>query len=120
MSDLTLPKVTRNLMAARKLIENPEHWTIIAWNRDKCGIPTQVKETAYSHCSLGALYMIGVIPRYLCSSHYNKPEIVCITEAVGIKPSSLGFWNDNHAHAEVLSAWDKAIALSLTKEKATV
>lgn len=80
------------LIAARKLIENPDDWSNYGWGRGgkRCAAHAIADATG------------------LDSSWSAHPAYRKVADAMGCSP--IGTWNDNHTHAEVLAAFDKAIA----------
>jgi hypothetical protein len=93
------------LKAARKLIELPEHWTQRGFARASQGTqeidPNNPNATCW--CSTGAIAHIQDInfPRWTEDMSY----------AFSVeKDQELEDFNDTHTHAEVLAAFDEAIA----------
>jgi hypothetical protein len=84
------------LIAARKRIEKPQNWLRHSYyNKNK---------TAF--CAAGAIReedgTIGPI---------QSPALTALRQVIG-KDDLIGDFNDTHTHAEVLAAFDKAIAES--------
>ena len=91
------------LKAARAKIADAEHWTKFANARDvhdECVSPTS--QEAVSWCSLGVLVALATI------STESRSKDISFLHA-HMNPSLVKF-NDTHTHAEVLAAWDAAIA----------
>lgn len=89
------------LIAARKLIEKPEHWTQRAFATNEIGNPTiPGARTAASWCAEGAVRRVG--GDCLATYVVRDLERACGWQGV------LTF-NDSHTHAEVLAAFDRAI-----------
>lgn len=89
------------LIAARAKIDAPERWTqgVVARNAD--GHPTYISaENAVCWCIAGAITSVG------------GDDVACgvFLRATGTK--HIGKWNDDptRTHAEVLAAFDRAIA----------
>jgi hypothetical protein len=88
------------LIAARALIANSENWTKRFMARDKDGKPVRsTVPEAVCWCALGAL-------RRICGSTFGEPAEI-LNEEMGF---SITAFNDLHTHAEVLAAFDRAIA----------
>lgn len=78
------------LLAARKLIEDPQNWC--------CGQPYYPQE-----CALTAVvHAGGSLKNETPGGAY---EILCRLAGV----TSLAAWNDTHSHADVLALFDRAI-----------
>jgi hypothetical protein len=93
------------LRKARDLIEDPNRWTTGAFARDARGVPIDAcNEGARYWCALGAL-------RRYCP--FGNPEgrraHQLLEEASG---DILDSFNDTSTHAEVLTAFDRAIELA--------
>jgi len=96
------------LKAARKLIELPEHWTRGTFARDVKGnsIPWDQVSTCPiegSFCALGALWRAR-------GSDYTREDEAALRAVLQEKFRGIDNFNDTHAHAEVLAAFDEAIA----------
>lgn len=92
------------LVAARLLIEKPEHWTQGLFARDSEGYsaPSRSPE-AVCFCAMGAVMRASG----------DDPEleyegIHLLAQALG--KQGLASFNDNRCHEEVLSLFDRAIA----------
>ena len=87
--------VTALLIAARQKIENPENWC------------QKHFEDGHTFCAYGALYVVR---------HVSRNPSMDFTSAVKLLEKQMGScittFNDRHTHAEVLSAFDRAIAAS--------
>ena len=90
------------LKQARELISVPERWTQRASARSKNGDIVESNDvSAICWCSFGAIMRV-------CS--YNHPERWIAEEHLDdVAPNYIKF-NDTHTHAEVLAAFDRAIA----------
>lgn len=85
-----------NLIAARKLIENESDWCQGGFTND-----------AGARCALQAIYDAKGV--HWCDG-VRAPEYKALKEAMG--GQFPGDFNDAHTHAEVLAAFDRAIAAS--------
>jgi len=96
---MTQPTTKEVLIAARALIEKPENWCSHGWGHDN------------QRCGVRAVAIIN--GRALYPDCDEAPEIVGsiaenhLHDSVG---EYFGNFNDTHTHAEVLAAFDKAIA----------
>lgn len=97
------------LLAARKLIADPNKWTqgVLARTAAR-GRVSPESSYATCWCSLGALH------RVTSNTHVDKRVHDLLLKAVWeVEPSFKGFfyeYNDSHTHAEVLGCFDRAIA----------
>lgn len=93
------------LIAGRAVIALPEHWTHGALARDVDGnrVRTDAPD-AVRFSSLGALSRSG-------APTWNDPGWVQAARALNaaMRPGVAAF-DSNHAHVEVINAWDRAIA----------
>ena len=86
--------VKEQLIAAKALIDKPEKWCQGEFHAgDK-------------HCFAGAIFMV---------SGYNEPATDQVCNALAVAMGVVGrgdiyIWNDSHSHAEVMAAFDRAIA----------
>ncbi len=93
------------LRAARTLIATPERWTKRAYRKDAAGNMCE-PEQAVCRCAEGAL----------CDSDGTDDEwwraYDVFRDAIGL--DSIALWNDapERTHADVLAAFDRAIALA--------
>lgn len=87
------------LIAARALIDTPKKWVKSAYHREKNGL--------HSYCAAGALISVEAPGR----TAYD-----CLAEAIGYR--CVSDWNDapERTHAEVLAAFDKAIAATAPRQ----
>lgn len=95
------------LRKAKALIDTPEKWTIFAEARDKYGERVYARESfACKFCAEGAIYAAG---GYLGD---DRDEAILFRKVIG--QTSIFGWNDEdgRTHAEVMEAFDKAIALA--------
>lgn len=81
------------LIAARKIIENPDDW---------CGHAPQTRE---ENCAATAVWKTG---------HNNDAQAAAayfhLARSMGVK--NVKDFNDTHSHAEVLAAFDRAIEVA--------
>lgn len=92
------------LIAARALINNPKHWTQGEFARDKTGQSVYPDdENATCWCSLGAIDKVE--PDYMSKDAHNARSFLRTEMKLSIPE-----FNDFKSHAEVLDAWDRAIA----------
>ena len=92
------------LIAARALIEKPEHWTQEVHARDSAGNKVSPNSSkAVCFCAHGALVRV-----------FNKTYGLEEEKATAYlkKQTGTAIWtfNDSHTHEEVLNVFDKAIA----------
>lgn len=99
--------VLETLVAARKLIEDPLHWTQAQFARtiaDRQRIPwveiAKVDPAMCSFCALGACWRAR-------EKDYTYEDEAALQAVMG---DAVGEFNDTHTHAEVLAAFDAAIA----------
>lgn len=96
------------LIKARALIERPEAWTKGAAARDDGGVPVSFdSERAVCFCGIGATWKV------------QERKSMAIDESGEnllhrVAGGRFGSWNDapERTHAEVLEAFDRAIALA--------
>jgi hypothetical protein len=90
------------LKAARELISVPERWTQGGSARDRDGICVK-SASAYAvcWCAAGAVYKTG------CNDDASLRALRFLDAVSG---STIEPFNDSHTHAEVLAAFDRAIA----------
>lgn len=97
------------LRKARLVITPYEKWSSndrgheFGWGNEGRGIA----------CAVGAC---AVVATGRCSA-YRQPALDALAAAMGIDshPYEIADWNDNHSHAEVLAAFDRAIAAEEAK-----
>ena len=94
------------LQAARDLITPPERWTTGWYARDKDGAETDSKSPdAVCWCTLGA------VNKFSPDIHQELEENEALRVLmVAMKTPWPSRFNDTHTHAEVLAAFDAAIA----------
>lgn len=99
-------KTSEILIEARKKIEKPENWTTKVFARDKYGVNVPCREdNAVCFCTLGALRRTcWKDHNFKWPSHHAEVALEMQMEF------TIAHFNDNHTHAEVLAAWDRAIA----------
>lgn len=96
--------VRQLLIQARKVLENPEHWTVKVRVRDKIGFSCSAfDERAYSFCINGALERAN----FLLTG--NKTKIFIDITSVY---HSISMAQDRMTHSQVLAWIDRAIALT--------
>ena len=105
-------KVSKVLINAKSLIEDPIRWTQGAHARNSVNKPTgSISVTAICFCSLGALNRT-LAKEGLGGDIFLEAELL-LGGAMGYDVA--GF-NDSATHSEVMEAWDFAIKLALEKE----
>jgi len=89
------------LVAARVLIEQPENWTRRVWGENG------------KHCMLAALSRSAST-----EAGVWETALDFLQDATGVQGTENGLtsWNDTHTHAEVLAAYDAAIAKATLTE----
>lgn len=104
-------KPSEVLRAARELISVPERWTQRAYARTVQGREIGPnEENAACFCSAGALQRAeGVFPRWYETKAYKFLE-------TATRVYSVTYFNDHHTHADVLAAFDRAVALAKQSE----
>jgi len=110
MSNRKISDTTKNLIAARKLIEKPENWCQWSLAKNIKGEPVKINDpTAFSFCIIGALdKIIGKETPY--SYNYNERDLLF---SVTSNPAVL---NDSSTHKEVLETLDAVIKLSIIRD----
>jgi len=100
------------LIEARKLIEKPEGWTTDAYARDADNFDCDaLSPRAKCFCMLGALARASNVADF---------RVVETEHALPLKQAVSGniiAFNDAHTHAEVLAAFDRAIARASTESE---
>jgi hypothetical protein len=98
-------KPSEALRKARELITPLRRWIKGSYARDACGYTAYINESdAVCFCAMGALY------RSYCVDVDTEIDAEKLLASV-IGGSVINF-NDGHTHAEVLDAFDRAIALA--------
>jgi hypothetical protein len=88
------------LKAARKKIEDPAHWI----QNEICDGPKPWSAESSKWCAIGAITSV-------MGTYTESPaEEILRSVMGGVKPTGIGDFNDTHTHAEVLAAFDAAIA----------
>jgi hypothetical protein len=105
MSARKISETTKQLMAARKLIEKEENWTKGAAARDRTGVSVNYAASdAYSFCIVGALARAKVKAGSKVYYRGNGGSIV--------------LFNDYEArHSDILAFLDEAIAQSVAEDQ---
>jgi hypothetical protein len=107
-------KTSDILIAAKARIDSPEKWCKgVSW-RTKSGDVTECSEIAYSCCGYGAI--TAVLSE---DNRASMPHIQANTTLeLAIGGQLFSRWNDapERTHAEVMAAFDRAIAIALEKE----
>jgi hypothetical protein len=95
------------ILAAIALIENPEAWTQGASAQDSAGLPVPPEsQQACRWCTLGAIDKVS----YDHNSWREATRRVRDVLRDDAPYTSIGAFNDNHTHAEVLALLRKAAA----------
>ena len=97
------------LTGARNLIDKPSHWTKGRAARDIHGNEINFNDpSAFSFCPIGAIHLMGFIYSFTSaqSARLVLKSVIC--------EKSIPSWSDapERTHAEVISAFDKAIAIA--------
>jgi hypothetical protein len=95
------------LVAARKLIEKPENWCQHGYAlADDDDGTSPLNKRAVKWCMAGACYRAAGRP-----VHFSDPDAIKLLERI-TSANWIPDWNDapDRTHAEVLAAFDKAIA----------
>ncbi|MCQ8277956.1 hypothetical protein NFI95_05790 [Acetobacteraceae bacterium KSS8] len=95
-------EIRETLIKARDLIAVPERWTQRSYARTAAGATIGPKELpAVCWCSSGAILR----------TENSWPRRFAAEEVLGAAMGdSIVFFNDTHTHAEVIAAFDRAIA----------
>ena len=104
------PSAIDTLITARRLIERPECWTIGAYNKDADGMDFVNPADAVAWCAEGAVWEAC---RPICGGEIvGGDALALLTEA--IHNEHVPIWNDaaTTTHADVLAAFDRAIAIA--------
>lgn len=104
-----MEKISEVLIKARKLIEDPAHWTQRSFARDSYGNKLgPLSESATCFCSIGALH--NVQPELWLTGETSIPAKDFLNDLCkdlhGIRVVN---YNDSHTHKEVLALFDAAI-----------
>lgn len=94
--------VKQILIEAKALIDTPEKWTQDAYARDVEGqVTTPSSIHAVCFCSTGAINKVNApfTKRDRALTHLTNSFGTCVPD-----------FNDQHTHAELMDAWDRAIA----------
>lgn len=100
--------VSEQLQAARKLIEHKEDWAQFQFEDDNgriCASEALRRTNAADHTQYYGREYVG-------GEAYNA-----LSKAMGVDDFSVSTFNDSHSHAEVLAAFDQAIATAQAREE---
>ena len=99
-------QLAQDLRAAKALIDTPEKWTKRVFARDSSGFGTPYDGgQAVCFCSAGAIFRtVGDDPTR------ERAAMNALAIAMGGDRPSIAAFNDTSEHAEVMAAFDKAIA----------
>ena len=93
----------QTLINAKALISDPKKWTQGASARTACGAETLTKShEAVCFCSIGAIARVS-------THHTFTNNAIDVFKKANDIPY-ISTFNDNHSHADVMEAFDKAIA----------
>jgi len=96
------------LRKAKALIDTPEKWTQGYFATDGGGIVVDPHtQHAQCFCSLGALWRQEVAENSTGMEFSSQVPVVYLNRAMD---GDIPYFNDRHNHAEVIAAWDAAIA----------
>lgn len=96
-------QLAADLRAAKALIDTPEKWTRRAYAKTSQGVACLFSdEAAQCFCALGAIF------RVTPSLDREVAAVDAIKRAMGV--NYIPSFNDYHSHAEVMEAFDRAIA----------
>lgn len=99
-------KTSEFLRNAKTLIDSPEKWCTLDCAQDTHRLGTSPADpNAVCFCSLGALARASLGSMEYYSKGHDTLQSV-------LSPNLISHFNDTHTHAEVMLAWDKAIALA--------
>ncbi|MXN46085.1 hypothetical protein GR138_12880 [Shinella kummerowiae] len=105
------------LQKARELISDPKRWTQEAYARDTDGVDNvncgsdHIPEDSVCFCSIGA-----IAKAYGCNISAAECSTAFKLLEAGLD-DEVGVYNDSHTHAEVLAAFDLAIARASSSEE---
>lgn len=89
------------LTLARAKIADENNWCQGEFARNNVGKTTNAQSIdACSWCSLGAMKAVAIFTEFWLAETFMN----------NYTDGSVATYNDSHTHAEVLAAWDKAIA----------
>lgn len=104
-------KTSEILTEAKALIADSKHWTQGTEARDAFGRPCHPRwSAAVCFCGVGALECVIAGVRNPEGTSAATRAKAALREVTGM---GVVRFNDNHPHAEVMEAWDKAIARSV-------
>ena len=99
------------LKAARGLIDTPEKWTQGAWSRSR-----GEHYTPYCYCSAGALARVATgVPNPTSSQFFALESSIALLALEAWMGGDIVEFNDTHGHADVMAAFDRAIAAEEAK-----
>lgn len=93
------------LKTAREQINSIDRWTQFSPARafNNMVVPAD-SPLAVKWCSTGACFKVSKSPAQAMKA------VVALGNTLGLQPISISYFNDTHTHAEVLAAFDAAIA----------
>lgn len=95
------------LRAGRELISDPARWTQHQFAKDAAGdFVDPGSRYAVCWCSLGAFTRVNPF------ISQNRAAKTLLANAMGLGWGCITKFNDNHAHDQVIAAWDRAIAMA--------
>lgn len=109
MSNRTLSTIAVNLIKARELIINPDHWCIESQGKDKDGffvLPHNARCT--QRCIYGA---VGAVQNK--SGFPNMPEMKLIESGMPPPFKNAAEFNNTMGHSATIDLLDKAIAKAI-------
>lgn len=99
-------QLAQDLRAAKALIDTPQKWTQRAFAKTADGaLTTYTAEDAACFCSAGAIFRVvgDAEPR-------ERACLDALGATMGTHRLDIPKFNDTRTHAEVMAAWDAAIA----------
>ena len=113
-----MQKVSDFLIEAKKVIEDPTHWTTGWFAKDSSGVNcSSLDVRAVCFCSLGAIERHD--KRELLHSELSGDDAVsalAIKALENVMDFDVEDFNDEHTHEEVMQKWDEAINLAKAQE----
>jgi hypothetical protein len=93
--------ITTDLRSARDLIDTPDKWC-----------QHQPKTPAEQRCSWGAIGDAITATTDLEAEARMTAAAKALARGMGTTWGEVAHWNDTHTYAEVMVAWDRAIAIA--------